>query len=115
MTAGIGQKDTVLNMRIQDRLNDEAEPAVKEISAAGDGPIDAFLSALSNELGIKVQVRDYVEHALREGSDAAAVTYIECEIGEESESQVIWGVGIDTSTTLSSLNAIISAINRTMR
>ena len=36
-------------------------------------------------------------------------------IGEEEDTQIVWGVGIDTSIVTSSLKAIISAINRSER
>ena len=45
-----------------------------------------------------------------------AASYVECQISDEGDnSQVIWGVGIDSSIITSSLKAIISAINRSER
>ena len=49
------------------------------------------------------------------GTDAMAASYVECQIGEDAESQIIWGVGIDSSIITSSLKAIISAVNRSER
>ena len=43
----------------------------------GTGPIDAFVDGLQRAFGIDVHVRDYHEHALRAGEDAAAVAYVE--------------------------------------
>jgi 2-isopropylmalate synthase len=40
---------------------------------------------------------------------------VECQIGEEGDTRIIWGVGVDSSITTSSLKAIISAINRSQR
>lgn len=80
------------------------------ISARGNGPIDAFVTALSS-LGIDVHVLDYAEHALSEGGDATAAAYVECNVG----GQVLWGCGIDPSTTRASFKAIISAVNRALR
>ena len=70
----------------------------------------AFLDALS-PLGVDVRVLDYAEHAMSEGRDARAASYVECEVN----GQVLWGVGIDPSITTSSFKAIISAVNRAMR
>ncbi len=81
-----------------------------ELEGTGNGPIDAFVSALG-AYGVKVQVLDYAEHALSEGGDASAAAYVECRVGNE----VLYGVGIDPSITTASLKAIISAINRTGR
>ena len=57
------------------------------------------------------RVLDYTEHALSEGGDAIAASYVECEIG----GQVLWGVGIDPSTITASFKAIVSALNRAVR
>ena len=80
----------------------------------GNGPIAAFINAVSS-LGINVSVMDYVEHTLTASTDAMAASYVECQIGDEGDSQIIWGVGIDSSIITSSLKAIISAINRSER
>mgnify|MGYP000674168315 CR=1 FL=1 len=52
---------------------------------------------------------DYVEHTMSVGTDAMAASYVECQIGEEDNTSIVWGVGIDTSIVTSSLKAIISA------
>ena len=82
----------------------------KHLTAAGNGPLDAFVTALEGT-GLSVRILDYVEHALSEGRDAKAASYVECEV----DGQVLWGVGIDPSITTSSFKAVISAINRAMR
>ena len=105
----------MLKATVLDRgLSADAQPVERKINGIGNGPIAAFLNAL-HALDITVSVMDYAEHAMGTGTDAMAASYVECEIGEESAAQVIWGVGIDSSITTSSMKAIISAINRTMR
>ena len=81
-----------------------------QITGIGNGPLDGFVKALS-ERQIEVRILDYAEHALTEGDDSLAASYIECEIGE----RIFWGVGIDGSITRASLEAIISALNREHR
>ena len=90
------------------------EPREREVSGIGNGPIAAFLNALSN-FGIEASVMDYAEHTMSVGTDAMAASYVECQVGEDAEAQIIWGVGIDSSITTSALKAIISAINRSER
>ena len=82
----------------------------KHLTAAGNGPLDAFVTALEGT-GLSVRILDYVEHALSEGRDAKAASYVECEV----DGQVLWGVGIDPSITTSSFKAVISALNRALR
>ena len=102
-TAGEG-KDAVLTVTLVDR----GEQRV--VAATGNGPIDAFVNALG-DIGVDVHVLDYAEHALSEGGDATAASYVECEVG----GQVLWGVGIDPSTMTASFKAIVSAVNRAAR
>jgi 2-isopropylmalate synthase len=82
----------------------------RTVEAAGNGPIAAFVAALG-QVGVRVQVLDYAEHALSAGGDATAAAYVECAVGD----QTLWGVGIDPSITTASLKAIISAVNRAER
>ncbi len=78
------------------------------IEGAGTGPIDGFTDALSKYLGISMSVMDYSEHSLKQGSNAAAICYMEVEI----EGKKIFGVGINTNIVAASLEALISATNR---
>ncbi len=80
------------------------------LTGQGNGPVDAFVHAL-RERGVAVEVLDYAEHAMSEGGDAKAASYVECQIGEE----ILWGVGIDPSITTATLRAVISAVNRAGR
>ncbi|WP_285724530.1 2-isopropylmalate synthase [Psychromicrobium xiongbiense] len=76
----------------------------------GNGPIAAFLDILRQD-GVDLRVLDYSEHALSEGGNALAAAYVEAAVGE----RVLWGVGIDANTAVSSLKAVISAANRAIR
>ena len=116
VSSGEDGSDTVLKARVLDRGMNVGvdEPHEREISGIGNGPIAAFLNAVSN-LGIEASVMDYVEHTMSVGTDAMAASYVECQVGEDAETQIIWGVGIDSSITTSALKAIISAINRSQR
>jgi 2-isopropylmalate synthase len=77
------------------------------LHGAGNGPIDAFVHALS-DVDIDVRVLDYAEHALTAGENAQAAAYVECSVG----GQTYWGVGIDANILTASLRAVVSAVNR---
>ncbi|HEX6449647.1 MAG TPA: 2-isopropylmalate synthase [Trebonia sp.] len=79
----------------------------QEVEGTGNGPISAFCAALES-VGVQARVLDYAEHALTEGTDAQAASYVEVSTG----GQVFWGVGIDTNTATASMRAILSAVNR---
>jgi 2-isopropylmalate synthase len=75
----------------------------------GNGPIDALVAGLRQELGVVFEVKDYSEHALTSGSGASAVAYVEAEGADGS---TWWGVGMDSSILDASLAAVVSAANR---
>ncbi|NEM89856.1 2-isopropylmalate synthase [Galbitalea soli] len=81
-----------------------------ETEARGNGPINAFLSVLS-EQGIEVELFDYVEHTLSAGGDALAAAYVELRVNGKT----LWGVGIDADISTASLKAVVSAVNRAVR
>ncbi|ARJ64332.1 2-isopropylmalate synthase [Magnetospirillum sp. ME-1] len=81
----------------------------KRIEGKGNGPLDAFIHALETGLGRKVKVRDYHEHAVGAGSEAQAAAYVEIA-GENGGS--VHGAALDSSITMASLKAVVSALNR---
>jgi 2-isopropylmalate synthase len=87
-----------------------ADGQAQLVEGIGNGPISAFCDALAT-VGIEARVLDYTEHALTQGTDAQAASYVECEIG----GQVYWGVGVDTNTASASMRAVLSAVNRSRR
>ncbi len=84
----------------------------QKLAGRGNGPIDAFVSALSKVAGENIAVVDYHEHAITKGADAKAVTYIELKVGE---GRPVFGVGIDSNIVTASLKAILSGLNRVAR
>ncbi|WP_442583713.1 2-isopropylmalate synthase [Mesorhizobium sp. ASY16-5R] len=78
------------------------------IKGSGNGPVDGFVDALSRHVGVEVSVRDYSEHSIQHGSNAAAISYVEMEY----PGGVIFGAGINTNIVAASLEAVVSAVNR---
>jgi 2-isopropylmalate synthase len=81
----------------------------RTVRGEGNGPIDALVTALGEELGTVFEVKDYSEHALTAGAGASAVAYVEA-VGADGSTW--WGVGMDSSILDASLNAVVSAANR---
>jgi len=78
----------------------------------GNGPIDAFVKAIRSGLDADLDVVDYAEHAIGQGSEAMAVAYVETSSPRHG---VRWGVGTDPSTITASLRAVLSAFERSQR
>ena len=79
-----------------------------KIAGQGTGPIDGFVHALSQHVGIDITVADYSEHSLQHGANAAAICYMEME----HPGGKLFGVGISTNIVAASLEAVVSAANR---
>ena len=77
------------------------------LSGTGNGPIDAFVHALSN-VDTEVRVLDFAEHAMTSGGDAEAAAYVEASVN----GAVFWGVGTDRNIVTASLRAVAAAVNR---
>ena len=82
----------------------------KSFEASGNGPIDAVLRGLHNEMGISIKILDYNEHALGGGANAQAAAYI--HMLDLTTGKTTFGVGISSNITRASIRAIFSALNR---
>ncbi|RZO97765.1 MAG: 2-isopropylmalate synthase [Gammaproteobacteria bacterium] len=78
------------------------------LSGKGNGPIDSFINAISNNLDLNLKVSDYQQNAIASGSDASAAAYIELAIKD----QILWGIGINQNTVVASFQAILNGLNR---
>ncbi len=79
------------------------------VDGEGSGPIEAFVNALAQTLNEPVTVVDYHEHSLGEGADAKAISILAID---NEDGGRCYGIGVSRNTITSSLNAIISAMNR---
>ena len=83
----------------------------KVIMAKGNGPLDAFCSALKKDICGDFTLNRYHEHALSVSSSSKAVAYIEII---KEDGSVKWGVGIDTDIIVASIKAVLSSLNRSV-
>ncbi|MBV1877219.1 MAG: 2-isopropylmalate synthase [Pseudomonadales bacterium] len=82
------------------------------IEGTGSGPIDAFIAAMVDTLNEPLNVVDYQEYALNEGSEAQAICIL--ALNDEQQNKY-YGVGISQNTTTAALRSIVSAVNRKWR
>ncbi|MCC7045880.1 MAG: 2-isopropylmalate synthase [Alphaproteobacteria bacterium] len=83
----------------------------RKIAGKGNGPIAAYVDALSSHAGVAIKVSDYHEHATGHGADATAVAYIEAET---ADGRTVWGVAMDPDIVTASLKAVTGAANRAL-
>lgn len=83
-----------------------------DVSGVGSGPIDAFINAMVATLNEPLNVADYQEYALNEGSEAQAICILAIT---DDDGNKYYGVGISQNTTTAAFKSIIAAINRKWR
>ncbi|WP_169518355.1 2-isopropylmalate synthase [Solimonas variicoloris] len=104
---------------VEDSTRNEVELATEitvdgrtqKLAGRGNGPIDAFIAALSQQIGERLTVVDYHEHAVTAGADSAAVAYIELKLGD---GKALFGAGRDPNIVTASLKAVLSGLNRAL-
>ncbi|MFT6423318.1 MAG: 2-isopropylmalate synthase [Thalassolituus sp.] len=73
----------------------------------GTGSLSAFTDALHKATGIDIQVVQFEEQALSEGSDAQAISFVQISM----QGQRFTAAGRDNDTLAASLQSIINAVN----
>jgi len=81
---------------------------MQTLRGQGEGAISAFVDAWSRFSGQALNVVDYSEHAIGEGTDAEAVAYVQINV----DGIRVSGVSFNKDTVSASLNGVLSAINR---
>lgn len=79
------------------------------ISGVGNGPIDAAANAIQSFIGEPLEIVDYHEHAIGEGSGVSAVCYLELKTNNNSSR---FGVAKDNNIMTAAIKAMLSGIHR---
>ncbi len=83
------------------------------ITSHGNGPLDAVSRALQmTHPNIKFTFEDFAEHAMELNSDSKAAAYIKIA---DPYGNTFWGVGEHHDIALSSVRALITALNRAQK
>ncbi len=84
-----------------------ADNSIKIYEATGNGRLNAVANALKDALGIDFVLDTYEEHALERHSASEAVSYVSIICGGKT----YWGAGRHSDIIVSSVRALVSAIN----
>lgn len=82
------------------------------VTDTGNGRLDAVNNALRSYTGLNFNLNSYTEHALEVGSASKAVSYVEIV---DDNGNSYWGTGIDNDIIISSIKALVSAVNNKLR
>lgn len=81
------------------------------ITGEGSGVLAAFCQALSKQLNVKLEIVNYDQHAIGQGTDASAVAYVQLKINH----QKYCGIAKNKSTISANLGAILICLNKALR
>ena len=79
------------------------------VEACGNGRLDAVSNAVIKGIGASYTLETYTEHALEVASSAKAASYVGIKDGS---GRLFWGAGISSDIIVSSIRALVSAVNR---
>ncbi len=84
------------------------EEHVTALTARGNGSLDAVSNAIRTLIGVDYSLETYTQHALEEKSTSQAASYVSVV----ADGRTYWGAGVDSDIIMSSVKALISAVNR---
>ena len=79
-----------------------------QVTATGDGPVDATFNAIKKVFPHEVNLQLYQVHAVTEGTDAQETVSVRLE----EDGKIATGQAADTDTVVASAKAYITALNR---
>ena len=82
---------------------------ILSIESKGNGPIDAFTSALKKQNWKNITLTNFHEHSIGTGSNMQAVAYISLS---NNKGETTWGCGKDDDISKAGIKALISAFNK---
>lgn len=80
----------------------------RTLEGEGEGAIAALMDAWGRAFGGSIQVLDYQEHAIGEGTDAEAAAYVQLD----RDGMRVGGAAVEKDTVAAALKAVIAALNR---
>ena len=80
-----------------------------EATAVGNGRLDAVSGAIKTVVGDIYTLETYSEHAIEDSTKSRAASYVSVK---SKDGRLFWGAGIDEDIIVSSIKALVCAINR---
>ena len=103
-----GERGSDLPEQVAGMATVEWEGKRYAIAANGNGPLDAFVSAMKQTPAPLFNITSFHEHSVGSGSDTQAMAYV--QITKENGEQV-WGVGKSSNVGRAGIAAVVSALN----
>ena len=80
-----------------------------KVTSVGNGRLDAVSSAIKSVIGDVYTLETYSEHAIEDSTKSRAASYVSVK---GTDGKVYWGAGVDEDIIVSSIKALVCAVNR---
>lgn len=80
-----------------------------KVTSVGNGRLDAVSSAIKSVIGDVYTLETYSEHAIEDSTKSRAASYVSVK---GADGKVYWGAGVDEDIIVSSIKALVCAVNR---
>ena len=80
-----------------------------KVTSVGNGRLDAVSSAIKSVIGDVYTLETYAEHAIEDSTKSRAASYVSVK---GADGKVYWGAGVDEDIIVSSIKALVCAVNR---
>ena len=78
------------------------------VNSTGNGRLDCVSGAIKSVSGLEYTLESYTQHAVEGKSSAKAASYVSIA----GKGRVFWGCGIDSDVGVSSIKALVCAVNK---
>ena len=103
----VGATYTDLAVGVSGEITLKRGTETRKISSRGNGRLDCVSNAIKQVLGFDYSLETYTQHALEEKTTSQAASYVSIV----KDGRTYWGAGIDSDIIVSSVKALISAVN----
>ena len=80
-----------------------------KVTSVGNGRLDAVSSAIKSVIGDVYTLETYSEHAIEDSTKSRAASYVSVK---GADGKVYWAAGVDEDIIVSSIKALVCAVNR---
>ncbi len=100
--------DAPVDGRVEGEVQVEYADDVATFKVGGNGSLNCVSKAIKLATGKDFALETYVEHAVDERSTSKAASYVSISC----DGKIYWGAGIDSDIFVSSVKALVSAVNK---
>ncbi|XBW38688.1 hypothetical protein QEN19_004276 [Hanseniaspora menglaensis] len=107
------QDGKIKNMVV--KLKATSSPTQLTLQSEGSGHLSCLINAVNNWLDLNLEIKNYAEHALTEGRNSKAVSYVHLQYTKNGKTNYVWGIAADEDVGDASLNSVINGLNSILK